>query len=110
MSTYLISQITLPDGHTYDIKDAYARQMIEDLAAGSLAFVKVTDASDTPYGVTWDDSGTTITGTLVASADTKGKIYLVPATGISGRQDIHAEYVTIITGGAGTELSPYTYA
>jgi len=93
-----ISQIALPDGNTYELKDLEARGLIADLAAGSLAFVKSTAAADTPYGVTWNDGSSDITGTLVASADTKGKIYLVPTTTGSGK-DIHAEYVTIVSGG-----------
>jgi len=93
-----ISQIALPDGNTYELKDLEARGLIADLAAGSLAFVKSTAAADTPYGVTWNNGTSDITGTLVASADTKGKIYLVPTTNGAGK-DIHAEYVTIISGG-----------
>ena len=105
MPEYLISQILLPDGNTYDIKDAYARDMIEDLLAGALSFIKCTAAADTPAGVQWDDNGTTITGTLVASTTTKGKIYLVPQKNGAGK-DIFEEYVTVNTG---TEQSP-TYA
>ena len=86
-----ISKITLPDGNTYELKDLEARSLIADLAAGSLAFVKSTDAASTPYGIQWDDDGTIITGTLVASADTKGKIYLVP-TEHTGATDIFDEY------------------
>lgn len=99
---YLISQILLPDGNTYDIKDAYARDMIKDLLAGALSFIKCTAAGNTPKGVQWDDSGTTITGTLDPTADTKGKIYLVPQKNGTGK-DIFEEYVTINTG---TDASP----
>ena len=91
---YLISQITLPDGHTYDIKDAYARQLAESLAAGSLAFIKSTAANTTPEGVTWNNSGTTVTGSLPANASNKGKIYLVPQTNGTGK-DIFAEYTVV---------------
>ena len=85
-----ISRITLPSGTTYDIKDEVARQM----AAAGVSFTISTDAASTPQGVTWDDHGTTITGTLVASVSTKGVFYLVPVTTQSGK-DIYAEYVTI---------------
>jgi hypothetical protein len=98
--TRYISQITLPDGNTYNLKDLYAWEMIEDLMAGALSFVKATDAGSTPEGVKWGDPE--ITGTLVASASTKGKIYLVPQKNGAGK-DIHAEYVTINTG---TEANP----
>lgn len=100
-----ISQITLPDGNTYELKDLEARDLIEQIAAGSLVFVKSVDAASTPYGVQWKDGDTTITGTLVASTDTKGQIYLVPQTNGAGK-DIFAEYVTVNTG---TTQSP-TYA
>ena len=85
-----ISRITLPSGTTYDIKDSIARQMI----SAGVSFIVCTAASNTPYGVTWDDDGTTITGTLVADEDTMGSFYLVPATNPSGK-DIYAEYITV---------------
>ena len=85
-----ISKITLPTGTTYDIKDTVAREM----ASAGLAFVLSTDAASTPYGVTWDNGGTTVTGTLVASKKKKNKFYLVPQpTSVS--KDIKAEYITI---------------
>ena len=105
VTTLYISQIALPDGNTYNIKDLYAWDMIETLIAGALSFVRSTNAGNTPEGVQWTDGSTVITGTLVASADTKGKIYLVPSKNASGK-DIYDEYVTINTG---TEQSP-TYA
>lgn len=103
--TLYISQIALPDGNTYNIKDLYAWDMIETLIAGALSFIKSTNAANTPEGVQWTDGSTVITGTLKATADTKGKIYLVPSKNISGK-DIFDEYVTINTG---TEATP-TYA
>lgn len=89
-----ISKITLPSGTTYDIKDATARSM----ASAGVSFNKCTSASNTPYGVTWDNGGTTVTGTLVASASTKGVFYLVPETTQSGN-DIFSEYITVEDGG-----------
>ncbi len=103
-----ISQITLPDGKTYDLKDAEARALIDQIVGGSLAFIKSTAANNTPAGVEWFDQDVKITGTLVASDDTKGKIYLVPQTNGAGK-DIFAEYVTVAVSGAGTEQDPYVY-
>ena len=85
-----ISKITLPSGSTYDIKDAVAREM----ASAGVSFVLSSDAATTPYGVQWDNNGTTITGTLAASSSTKNKIYLVPQPTESSA-DIKAEYVTV---------------
>jgi len=92
MSNPVISAITLPSGTTYDIKDAAARAAIENLQ--NTENVLSTDAASTPYGVTWDDGGTTITGTLVASADTTKKIYLVPLDDPEGKNS-YAEYLTV---------------
>lgn len=96
-----ISKITV-GGVTYDIKDTTARSI-------ALKYVICTEAANTPEGVVWIDNSDpedpqTITGTLTASAETKG-IYLVPVAGTSGK-NVHDEYVTV-TGG--TELSP-TYS
>lgn len=85
-----ISSITLPSGSTYDIADQAARQAI----SAGITFVKSTDASDTPKGVTWQDNVGIITGTLEASSSTVGKFYLVPAN-IELGKDIYSEYVTI---------------
>jgi len=105
-----ISQIKLPnDENTYYIKDSEARDLIAQIQGGALVFVKSVDAASTPYGVQWNDHGTTITGTLVASSSTEGKIYLVPQSTGAGK-DIFAEYVTVTTGGSGTEQDPYVYA
>ena len=87
-----ISKITLPSGTTYDIKDAVARQML----SGGVSFAICTQASNTPKDVEWDNSGTTVTGTMDASASTQGTFYLVPTSG-SG-SNIYAEYVTIEDG------------
>lgn len=88
-----ISRITLPSGTTYNLKDEVARQA----AAAGVSFVVSTDAGSTPKDVTWQSGGTTITGTLVASASTVGAFYLVPATTASGK-DIYSEYVTLKSG------------
>ena len=88
-----ISKIILPSGSEYNIKDEVARQM----ASAGVSFTICTTAANTPKDVTWDDGGTTITGTLVASASTTGIFYLVRAT-TQGGKDIFAEYVTVKSG------------
>ena len=69
-NNYLISQITLPSGNTYQIKDAWARDQISALTGGSaVVFVGV---STTPL----TDGGTerpTIEGSQVTA--TTGQIY-----------------------------------
>lgn len=95
MSNPVISAITLPSGTTYDIKDAFARSAIENLQ--NTENVLSTDAASTPYGVTWKSGSTTITGTLVASADTTKKIYLVPLENPEGKNS-YEEYLTVKTG------------
>lgn len=97
-----ISQITLPSGSgsvTYYLKDTTARELIAALQG--VTFHKVTSASDTPYGVTWDDGGTTITGTLTAANAQKSYIYLVPATPTSSG-DIYSEYIPVNTSATST--------
>lgn len=86
-----ISKITLPSGNTYDLKDSTARSAIANIHTFNYAVC--TQASDTPYGVTWKSGGTTITGTLAASADTMYKIYLVPQDNAQG--DYYDEYITV---------------
>lgn len=66
----------------------------------SFEYSVCTNAANTPQGVKWGSPQ--ITGTLVASADTMYKIYLVPSENAQG--DIYDEYITIRTG-SGT----YTY-
>ena len=90
-----ISKITLPTGTTYDVKDSTARQAIENIT--SFEYIICTNAANTPKDVTWDSGGTTITGTLDPSEDTKGKMYLVPST--NGTKDIYNEYITVNTTG-----------
>lgn len=87
-----ISQITLPSGSSYFLKDEGARALIA--ALNNWEYTVSTDAASTPYGIQWDDDGTIITGTLVASADTTYKIYLVPTSDDTGN-DGFKEYITI---------------
>lgn len=86
-----ISKITLPSGTTYDIKDSTARSAIASL--NNWSYIVCSAAANTPKDVTWTSGGTTITGTLVATADTMYKIYLVPST--NGTNDIYDEYITV---------------
>ena len=87
-----ISVWVSPNNTEYNFKDAAAREAIA--AINGREWYVVTNAADTPYGVTWDKGGTTITGTLVASADTKAKIYFVPDVAETGK-DIYSEWVTV---------------
>lgn len=92
-----VEVIKSDDGRDYGIYDYEARRAIESIVGG-LTFVKSTDAASTPQGVVWDNGGTAVTGTLIASANTADKIYLVPATTTSGK-DVFAEYITVLDGG-----------
>jgi hypothetical protein len=76
-----ISQITLPSGSTYNIKDSYARGRIDDIVAAGLSY-EVVDTLPT------------------ASASTKGKIYLVAHS--HGTSDIYDEFLTV-QGGTASE-------
>ena len=89
-----LTQIELPSGTVYDLMDQGARDLIA--AINNWEYLVCTNAANTPYGITWDDEGTTITGTLVASDSTMYTIYLVPAA--NGTNDIYAEYITVRTG------------
>lgn len=92
-----VEVIKSDDGNDYGIYDYEARRAIESIVGG-LTFVKSTDAASTPQGVVWNYGSTAITGTLIASANTADKIYLVPATTPSGK-DVFAEYITVLDGG-----------
>lgn len=96
-----ISQVKLPgDNTTYYVKDSVARDMISQLQG--VTFHKVSSAADTPVGVTWDNSGTTVTGTLTAADAVKSYIYLVPSKHTLTK-DIYDEYIPVNTG---TEADP----
>ena len=102
-----ISQITLPSGTTYHIKDSEARQWINDIVAGGLTFVVAWDGASTPVvanipaGAVVEYQSTTYVGTLAASINTKANIYLVHSGTSSGR-DIYTEYVTVNFNPTGT--------
>lgn len=104
MADGYISQVKLPSGGIYEIKDKWAREQI----AGGVSFVVCSSASDTPIGVTWTNGqGQTIQGTLKASEAQRGTFYLVPAYGdgytvdssdSSGDQSHFDEYVSAQVG------------
>lgn len=84
-----IRQIELPSGTVYDIQDARVDSLIN-----RWEYVICTSAENTPYGVTWG----AVTGTLVATADTMYKIYLVPNT--ASENDDYLEYITVNSSGS----------
>lgn len=86
-----LTQIELPSGTTYDLVDSEARDLIA--AINNWSYVVATSAATTPKDVTWDNDGTTVTGTLVAAASTMYKIYLVPSD--NGTNDVYDEYITV---------------
>ena len=92
MANPILTQIELPSGSVYDIHDSRVDSL------NNWEYVVCTNAANTPYGVTWTSGSTTITGTLVASADTMYKIYLVPDT--NGTNDIYDEYITVNPSGS----------
>ena len=65
---------------------------------GAFDVVVSTDAGSTPQGVKWGSPE--IEGTLVASANTFHKIYLVPAGGTT--PNTYSEYITTRTGAEGS--------
>ena len=92
-TTKYFSRFTGTDGVTYIVKDSAAREAIAALQAN--VPVRSTSAATTPAGVTWNDGSSDITGTLVASADTTGKMYLVPNS--HGARNVFDEYMTFQT-------------
>lgn len=81
------------DGVTYIVKDSVAREAIAALQAN--VPVRAVSAATTPAGVTWNDGNSDITGTMVASAETTGKMYLVPNN--HGARNVFDEYMTFQT-------------
>lgn len=92
MPNPILDHVTLDSGNTYDFADSYARQELATIKKWDT--VMSVDAATTPYGVEWDDEGTTITGTLVASASTEQKIYFVPNDS-SETDNVYDEYITL---------------
>ena len=92
-NTNYFSRFTGTDGVTYIVKDSAAREAIAALQTN--VPVRAISAATTPSGVTWNDGSSDITGTLVASADTVGKMYLVPNN--HGARNVFDEYMTFQT-------------
>lgn len=95
-----ISKIQLPNGNSYEIKDAYARQLI----AGGISFVIAWDGKSEPVAaqipksivVTYQNTNTT--GTLEPTDAQVGSFYLVYSPTQESQHDQYDEYVTIGTG------------
>lgn len=99
-----ISQITLPGGNTYNIKDLGARSAINGIFVIAWNGTGTATAANVPAGVV----AGTVTGTLAASSSTLGKFYLVKSSSVQDPTllDIYDEYVTVR---AGTDPN-YTYS
>lgn len=112
-----ISQITLPSGDTYDIKDSKARNDIEvinttinGIVGGGTFVVAWTGnaapvAGNIPAGVVVTYQSTDTTGTLVAGVGTLSKFYLVRSSTQQNPtlSDIYDEYITVNNG---TDANP----
>ena len=102
-----ISRIQLPSGNTYDIKDATAREMLAGGVSFNVVWTTTNYAStsapsaatlaDIPAGVVvyYNNGASSATGTLAASADTKGKFYLIYSKTQVDTLDVFDEYVTV---------------
>lgn len=103
MPNSYISKITTSQG-TFYLKDSEARDLINAIA-GQIQFHEATNAATTPLGVTWDNNGTLVTGTL-KPAENEGLIdnphwvpvtgyYLVKQTNSVTGKDYFEEYVVV---------------
>ena len=115
-----ISQVKLPSGSVYEIKDAKAREML----AGNIMYHVADAVGTTPSGVTWSKNGTSVTGTLTAAnaysaavAAGETAFYLVPNGAANGNG--YDEYVVAKVGSSwqwerlgskDIDLSPYLLA
>lgn len=103
-----ISQITLPSGDTYNLKDAVARAALNGIFVVAWAGNAAPTLNKLPNIVTVKYNNTNYTGTLAPSADTLSKFYLVKAVDQGTNQessDVYDEYITYPKG-----TSPETYA
>lgn len=93
MSRSLISEITFGE-NTYELKDAIARSAISNL--NSFEYTICDQAENTPFDVSFrpGSSDITIVGTLVPSANTKYRIYLVPSNSEDSKNAFY-EYITV---------------
>ena len=117
MPNSYISKITTSQG-TFYLKDSEARDLINAIA-GQIQFHQATSAATTPLGVTWDNNGTTITGTLVPATSTGSGssqvwtpttgYYLVKQTNATG-QDYYQEWVVVTkSANSGTSYGGYAW-
>lgn len=88
-----LSQLTLPSGTTYNLKDAWARQKIDDLSS-STEWLGITTTTGISDGVSWLDSGSikpvTINGASVTPKN--GSIIQTNYSGEGSR-----EYILSVT-------------
>ena len=108
--TAYISQITLPDGNTYFLKDTGARDLITSNGSFRIAWngSGTPTAANIPEGVVvkYNSGSNSATGSLTANETTLKDFYLVYSpTQIDGK-DVYDEYVTVK---GGTTASP-TYS
>lgn len=93
----------------YNIKDAEARQAIENINSFEYLIAwkgdSTPDVTKIPAGVVVKYNGTDYTGTLVASSATQYKIYLVYNTTTLG----YAEWITIDTNTSGSGSAVYAW-
>lgn len=101
-------------GELFDLATGKIKPSLID--AAGLTPVLCTNAEDTPLGVQWNDGDTVITGTLIPSASTQGKLYFVPAES-TAEKNIYDEYFTLLRGtdyvweciGRGIPVSTHPY-
>ena len=99
-----ISQIQLPSGNVYEIKDAEARRLI----AGGVTFIvawdgsSAPDVSKIPAGVVVYYNSTAYTGTLTTAAAQSGAFYLVRSSTQVETLDIYDEYSVVGAEGSKT--------
>lgn len=99
-----ISQITLPSGSTYNIKDAAARAAINGTFVIAWNGASTPTVANIPAGVKVTYNSTEYTGTLAANdtsgTSTLGKFYLVKSSSQQNPTllDIYDEYVTVDNG------------
>lgn len=95
-----ISQIKLPSGSVYNLKDAYARQLI----AGGVTFIVAWNGSsvpvvaDIPAGVVVKYNNTNYTGTLSTANAQAGAFYLVKSSTQIESLDVYDEYIVADSG------------
>ena len=96
MANSVIKQVNIGD-KLYDIEALKFGGMTYEefiVHVHSIQIIVSSSAADTPKGVVWtNSSGTTITGTLEASAAKPGCIYLVPSVNATG--DVYDEYLPV---------------